>query len=137
MARRGRIRFRCWWCNKRHTVGGDRIGERLACTCGERMRVPRWSGMSSRDKRLSDWCIEILVYGGGGAAAGFIVGLFCIIAPSKNGSNLRLWSAPGWVFASILGVTTLIGFIAGLVAGEFGDPWVHWFRAKSSWRDDD
>ena len=137
MAKRGTIRFRCWWCNKRHTAGGDRFGERLACTCGERMRVPRWSGMSSRDKRLSDWCLEILVYGGGGAAAGFLIGVLVIIAPSERPWNMRQLSTPWGVWASLLGATTLIGFIAGFIAGVFRDPWVHWFKAKTGWRDDE
>src|ERR1022692_2789919 len=118
MAKRGTIRFRCSWCNKRHAVGGDQVGVRLACTCGERMRVPRWSGMSSRDKRLSDWCIETLVYGGGGAVVGFLAGIAVIITARKPG----YWNAPGWELASIVGAATLIGFSAGL----FRERLVHW-----------
>ena len=64
------IAFRCWYCGKRYAVAEARVGERLTCTCRHPLRVPKRNGGNSRVKTATDWLVEVLVYGGGGAFLG-------------------------------------------------------------------
>ncbi len=72
------IQFRCWYCNKRYSVAEGRVGERLACTCENLLRVPKRSGGNSRVKTVLDWLIEITLYGGGGALLAFGLALLIL-----------------------------------------------------------
>ncbi len=128
MARK--ICFRCWYCNRRYDLGADQVGERLTCNCGERLRVPKRSGMSSRDKRLIDWCVEFVIYGGGGGLLGF--GLGALIVSKLLAAWWGFWWG-SWESALIVGGTTIVGFVAGGLGGERG---VNWLGSKiRSWED--
>ena len=58
MGRKGLIRFRCWYCNRKHVAGWDQVGVKRVCNCGERYRVPRNPGIAWRDKSLLDRLLE-------------------------------------------------------------------------------
>src|SRR5437879_2951218 len=62
------IQFRCWYCNKH--LARPTVGERFMCACGHQLRVPPRNFGNSRSKSLTDWLVEALVYGGGGALLG-------------------------------------------------------------------
>ena len=116
MARMGMIHFRCWYCNRKQSAGGDRIGERLLCGgCGERLRVPRYRDGPSRDKSLFEWFIEFVVYGGC-ALLGFGLGVLIV-------SQLRLrvmFPDSGFIVAGL----TLAGLLIGGLFGERGASWI-------------
>jgi hypothetical protein len=115
MAFKGRIRFRCWYCNRKHVAGWDQVGERRVCNCGERYRVPRRAGIARRDKRLLDWVLEFVIYGGGG---GFLGGLFGVVILSR--ARTRSWE----VMALVIGGLACFGFLAGALFGERGINWL-------------
>jgi hypothetical protein len=107
------ISFRCWYCNKSYAVSEKRVGERLSCSCQRLLRVPRQSGGNSRARTLTDWLVEGLVYGGGGALLGFGLSIMIIS---------RIWlPRRGWV---VVASFTAVGFLAGLFGGEQGVNWV-------------
>ena len=85
----------------------------MVCNCQQRIRVSRREGETSRYRTILDWCIEITLYGGGGALLGFLLGALML-------SRVRT-ARYGWLL--IVG-TTVVGFVAGLVAGERGLNWV-------------
>ena len=103
------IDFRCWYCNNRYWVADDSRGERSACSCGRRLKVPRRSGGRSRAWTATDFLVETLVYGGGGARLGF--GLGALIAT-------RLPIPIGKPTKSIVAGCTLLGLLVGAVGGE-------------------
>lgn len=110
-----RIHYRCWYCNRGYAAEPARVGEVRACACGQRLRVPRRSGGSSRARTAVDWLVEGLVYGTGGAALGFglavgVAGQFLVVP------------VPGARRTLIAGLT-VAGFLAGLFGGE---PAVNW-----------
>src|SRR5262249_50250058 len=107
------IQFRCWYCNKRYAVPEQRVGERITCTCSYLLRVPKRSGGICRIKTLTDWIIETVLYGGGGALLGF--GLAVLIL-----SQLRLMRL-GWM---LILVCTAAGFLLGSLGGERGIEWI-------------
>jgi hypothetical protein len=115
------LQFRCWYCNKRYAVADERAGERLTCTCRERLRVPRRSGGSSRDRRLADWCVEFAVYGGGGALLGFLV---AVVIVSRLGLLGRFGLGPYGGRAALIALLTALGFLAGGLGGERGVGWL-------------
>ena len=115
------IAFRCWYCGKRYAVAEARVGERLTCTCRHPLRVPKRNGGNSRVKTATDWLVEVLVYGGGGAFLG--CGLaFLILSqlPRLTGRGTGLLEV-GWAF---VGGLTLLGFLFGALGGERGINWV-------------
>ena len=110
------IQFRCWYCNKKYSMSEERIGERLTCTCEQKLRVPKRSGGNCRVKTVIDWLVEAIVYGGGGALLG--LGLAILLLSQMRGSSL-VTSGPG-----LIGVFTLVGFVFGLLGGERGINWI-------------
>jgi hypothetical protein len=110
------IQFRCWYCNKRYTVPEQRVGQDIACTCKNLLRIPRSNGGNCRVKTPVDWLVEAVVYGGGGGVLGLglallILSRFRILVP---------WE-PAWM---LLAVLTLVGFLAGTLGGERGVNWL-------------
>ncbi len=110
------IDFRCWYCNKRLRLADERAGERLVCTCRQRLRVPRKSGGSSRDKTLADRGIELLVYGGGGALLGLLLAIVIL-------SRIRIVGFGESTWLLLVGLPAL-GFLLGAFGGERGVNWV-------------
>jgi hypothetical protein len=106
------IQFRCWYCNKRYSVADNRIGQRITCTCKSLLRVPKRNGGPCRVKTLTDWLVETVVYGGGGGLLGFGLGVL-ILSQWRSLVLLR----HGWAMVATL---TVLGFIAGLLGGEWG-----------------
>lgn len=114
------IAFRCWYCGKRYAVTESRVGERIPCTCRHQLRVPRRSGGNSRVKTPTDWLVETLVYGGGGALLG--CGLaFLILSQLPRFMILTGRLRRGWVL--LVGLTVL-GFLFGTFGGERGVNWI-------------
>src|SRR5262245_22337230 len=115
------IEFRCWYCNKRYKVPEERVGEQLDCSCQNRLRGPRRRGGRCRIKSLSDWLVEAVVYGGGGALVGF--GLAALIlgqVAGRSGAGAAV-GARGWpIFVGL----TLLGFVLGTLGGERGITWI-------------
>jgi hypothetical protein len=115
------IAFRCWYCGKGYVVAERRVGERIHCTCRRALRVPKRDGGNSRVKTPTDWLVEVVVYGGGGAFLG--CGLaFLILSqlPRLTGRGTGLLEV-GWAF---VGGLTLLGFLFGALGGERGINWV-------------
>lgn len=117
MAHKGRIHFRCWYCNRRLAASSDQVGERRVCNCGQRYRVPRRDGISRRDKGLLDWFLEFIVYGLGGGLLGLLLGFimfrFTGWALGRGSSRLLLVVSPA-----------IVGFLAGGLFGERGVNWI-------------
>jgi hypothetical protein len=111
------IRFRCWYCGRRYAMPEKRVGENLVCGCERRLRVPRRNDGSSRARTLADWCVELTVYGGGGALLGF---LLAVVILSRLRLVLPFRSGGGWLIVGC----TLAGFLAGGLGGERGVNWV-------------
>ena len=106
--------FRCWFCNKYYQVDDARRGERFACSCEHRVKVPRRAGGSSRARTPADWLVEVAVYGGCGGLLGFGLGLLILSrVPLIRYGRREL----------VLGLA-LLGFLAGAVFGEAGLNWV-------------
>jgi hypothetical protein len=107
------IPFRCWYCNKSYTVDAGRVGQRFVCSCKQRVKVPRRAGGWSRARSLTDWVVEVLVYGGCGAGLGFGLGLTVVsrIPTVRQGGKV------------IVGLTVL-GLLAGTLFGEAGINWI-------------
>lgn len=106
--------FRCWFCNKYYWVDDARRGERFACSCGRRVKVPRRPNGSSRARSATDWLVEMVVYGGCGGLLGFGLGLLILSrVPFIRYGRREL----------VLGLT-LVGLMAGAVFGETGLNWV-------------
>jgi hypothetical protein len=103
------IRFRCWYCNKKYAVAEDRVGQRITCTCQRPLRIPKRNGDPCRVKTLTDWLIEAVVYGGGGALLG--LGLSLLILSKADVGGAGFWLVPGCV---------LMGFLFGTFGGEVG-----------------
>ena len=115
------IAFRCWYCGKGYIVPERRVGERINCTCRHVLRVPKRDGGNSRVKTPTDWLVETVVYGGGGALLG--CGLaFLILSqlPRLMGRGLVPLEA-AW---ALVGGLTLLGFLFGAFGGERGVNWV-------------
>jgi hypothetical protein len=110
------IQFQCWYCGKSYSVADNRVGQRIACTCKNTLRVPKRSGGNSRTKTLADWAVEALVYGGGGALLGLGLGLLIVSQTARVfRSPLMVWLVPG---------LSLAGFLFGLFGGERGVNWI-------------
>src|SRR5262249_18605859 len=111
------IYFRCWYCDRGFSMPPERAGEVLTCSsCRHRLRVPRTTGGNSRSRSLTDFIVEAVVYGGGGALLGFGAGL---VPPCQS----RVGLIPGRPRLFILGLT-LTGFLIGLFGGERGINWL-------------
>ena len=115
-----KIEFRCWYCNRKHTMPLKGIGKTIRCSCSNELRVPRYSGGKCRVKTMADWAVEAVVYGGGGAflcgGIGFLLAAV-IIDVGRDASSFIL----GW------GITiglAAIGFLIGLLFGERGINWI-------------
>jgi hypothetical protein len=117
MGRKGIIRFRCWYCNRKHVAGWDQVGQRRVCHCGERYRVPRSPGISWRNKTILDRFLEFAVYGGGCALLGFGVGL---LIAARFFLRRALFLEAG----ILVGGLTLAGLMLGGLLGEFGVNWL-------------
>ena len=116
------IVFRCWYCGKRYAVAEARVGERLTCTCRHPLRVPKRNGGNSRVKTATDWLVEVLVYGGGGAFLGG--GLAFLLLSQLRWRGLvavRSGLKEAW---ALVGGLTLLGFLFGALGGERGINWV-------------
>jgi len=98
-------------------VAESRIGERIACTCKNSLRVPKRSGGNSRVKTLADWVVEAVVYGGGGGLLGFGLGLLIV-------SQLARGFRHPYVGGIIVAGFTLAAFLVGLLGGERGINWI-------------
>jgi hypothetical protein len=107
------ILFRCWYCNKQYAVSEQRAGDRLTCSCKRLLCVPHQSGGNSRARTATDWLVEAVVYGGGGAL--LALGLSLLVL-----SRARV-SRNGWV---VVTGCTAVGFLAGLLGGERGVNWI-------------
>ena len=118
------VEFRCWYCNRKHTMPQKGIGKTIHCACGSALRVPRYSGGECRIKTLADWAVEAVVYGGGGALiCGGLAFLFiAALLPGGGfgGSGVSFFEI-GWI---VIAVFTAIGFLLGLVFGERGIGWI-------------
>ena len=117
MAHKGRVHFRCWYCNRMLAAGFDQVGDRRVCNCGQRYRVPRRDGISRRDRGLLDWFLEFIVYGLGGGLLGLLLGFvmfrFTRWGLGGGSSRLLLVMAPA-----------IVGFLAGGLFGERGVNWI-------------
>jgi hypothetical protein len=111
MGNKGRIRFRCWYCNRKHVAGWDQVGDRRVCNCGQRYRVPRRDGISKGAKTVLDWILEFVIYGGGGA---FLCGLLGFAITSRLRS--RHWET----YLLVIGGAASVGFLVGALFGERG-----------------
>src|SRR5262245_40877632 len=109
------IQFRCWYCGRRYSVPQEQAGQRRVCGCKQRIRVPRQSGASSRDRRLVDWLIEFAVYGGGGGLLGFLLAV--VILSRVRFQVLEV----SWL---VLIGFTLVGLLAGGLGGERFINWI-------------
>jgi hypothetical protein len=109
------IQFRCWYCNKHLSRPETSVGERFECACNHLVRVPRADFGNSRAKSLTDWLIEAVVYGGGGALLGF--GLAVVLCAGVA----RVFRSSAYVLIPGL---TLVGFLIGLLGGERGINWL-------------
>lgn len=108
------IRYRCWYCDRLYYTPAERVGSRVVCSCGHRLKVPRRSGRSPRVRSVLEWGIEILVYGGGGGLLGF-------------GLGLLIASRTFWLFrrpADVIAIFTVVGFLFGTFGGESGVNWI-------------
>lgn len=101
------IQFRCWFCNRAFFKSDEFAGQRFQCTCGRRVKVPQYSGRSSKSLSFGEWLIEALVYGG--LCATFAFGLSFVVI-----SRAALFRGN---FTPLL-VITLSGFIGGALFGE-------------------
>ena len=106
------IQFRCWYCERYWRQPAGLCHTKLVCRCGHRIRVPKRNGLSSRPWSFTNWFLGALVYGGG-------MGLFAfVLALVFFGRNpLVFVTVPGWL---ILGGTTALGALIGIVGGESG-----------------
>ena len=111
------IQFRCWYCNRKHTMPYKKIGKQFRCACSNELRVPRYSGGNCRVKTLADWAIESAIYGGGGALLG--TGLALLLLAGLRGFILTATGA--WI---ILLPLPVLGFLLGLLGGERAINWV-------------
>src|SRR5690348_6779476 len=108
--------FRCWYCGKGYVVPERRVGQRITCTCRHPLRVPKRDGGNSRVKTPTDWLVETVVYGGGGALLG--CGLALLVLSQL--SRLMIFTGGlrrGWL---LVGGLTLLGFLLGALGGERG-----------------
>jgi hypothetical protein len=117
VGRKGIIRFRCWYCNRKHVAGWDQAGERRVCQCGERYRVPRQPGLALRDKTPIDWLVGFVVYGGGCALMGLGLGL--LLASKLFFRRLFFWES-----LVMVGGLTVAGLLIGGLFGERGVNWI-------------
>src|SRR5690349_6231267 len=95
----------------------SRAGEVLTCSsCQHRLRVPKATGGNSRSRSLTDFLVEAVVYGGGGALLGFGVG---VVLTAEF--HLGLITGRSRLITLAL---TLAGFLIGLFGGERGINWL-------------
>jgi hypothetical protein len=113
------IEFRCWYCNRKHTMPQKGIGKTIRCSCSSELRVPRHSGGKCRVKTLADWAVEALVYGGGGALLRLGLALLILAGLLRF---LFIQSTTGaWI---VLLPLPLLGFLLGLLGGERAINWI-------------
>ncbi len=114
------ISFRCWYCNKAYRKPETQVGSTFNCSCAHALRVPRRNGGSCRVKTLTDRLVEAIVYGGAGAAFGFVLtamlaSQFLVVAP---------FGTRGWLRLLFVAGGALGGFLLGLFGGEAGINWI-------------
>ena len=117
------IQFRCWYCNRKHEMPLKGIGKTIHCSCGSRLRVPRYSGGKCRIKTMAGWAVEAVVYGGGGGFLGAATGLLLSMLVFGVGIGYGGSSAGMGVFIlswGLIGGLACLGFVIGLVFGERG-----------------
>jgi hypothetical protein len=110
------IQFRCWFCNKRYAVADQRAGERMMCTCARPVRVPKQNGGSSKVRTATDWVVEIILCGGGGALLGACLAFVIISRIQLPAILLGRWY--------LLAGLTLVGFLVGAFGGMRGLDWI-------------
>lgn len=86
------------------------------CSCKYLLRVPKRNGGNCRLKSPLDWILEITLYGGGGALLGFGVGLVIAIRRARSITHQE--------GLALVGGLTVLGFLAGVFAGERGVIWL-------------
>lgn len=118
------IEYRCWYCNKNYLVSESRIGERKRCTCSRWIKVPRYSGGSSRSRKFWEFVIEGTVYGGG-------LAIFCMMLAVLLGRR-AFGLSPAYFW--FIGGCGMFGFLAGLFGGERVIDWVG--RRIRNWEED-
>src|SRR5262245_4946211 len=116
------IEFRCWYCNRKHSMPQSLIGKQFRCRCKSDLRVPRYSGGKCRVKTLADWAVEAVVYGGGGALLGAWLGLlvFSLVLYGLHGAAAEFFLG-GWI---LIGGLAVVGFLFGVIFGERGINWI-------------
>ena len=117
------IEFRCWYCNRKHSMPHKKVGKEFGCSCGSKLRVPRYSGGKCRVKTSADWAVEAIVYGGGGALICGGGALFVVAAllPGIGREGGVAFFEIGWIAIAVFAV---LGFLIGLVFGERGINWI-------------
>jgi hypothetical protein len=106
------IQFRCWYCNRYFRQPSDAVHSRVACPCGHRIRVPKRDWRSSKPWSFTNWLAGAVVYGGG---MGLLAFLFTFFFFGQN--PVALVHPVGW---AVLGFSTLVGVLIGVVGGERG-----------------
>jgi hypothetical protein len=110
--------YRCPSCGKRSTVPEARAGERVTCTCGDRLRIPKQSGDARKVKGLVDRLVEFAVYGGGGGLLGFLFAFFVlsrlVVISARVGTSYSLYLIAGCTLAGLL------------IGGLGGEPAINW-----------
>jgi hypothetical protein len=112
------VEFRCWYCNRKHQMPQQRVGERFLCACDRPLRVPRYSGGRCRIRSLADWLVEAVAYGGGGALLGLGLALVLLSLLPRYIPIVDDWL---WIPPVVL---PLAGFLLGLLGGERGIGWI-------------
>src|SRR5260370_11483066 len=121
------IEFRCWYCNRKHSMPPKGIGKTIRCSCSSELRGPRYSGGKCRIRTLADWAVEAIVYGGGGGFLGGAVGLLLSMVIFGIGIGYGGSSAGAGVFIlswGLIGGLACLGFLIGLLFGERGINWI-------------
>jgi hypothetical protein len=113
------VEFRCWYCNRKHSMPQRKVGKQFRCSCSNELRVPRYSGGKCRVKSLADWAIEAAVYGGGGALLG--LGLALLILAGLLRFLFIQSTTVAWI---VLLPLPLLGFLLGLLGGERAINWI-------------
>jgi DNA-directed RNA polymerase subunit RPC12/RpoP len=119
-----RIRYRCWYCNRQYDSPNTKSGERIKCSCGHTLKVPRRSYGRTRCLTVGERLIEMFVYGFGGALLFFLGSLFVVSRVYGLGAENRIM---------IIAATTVSGF---LLCGFGGEPVVNYFGRMIRDRED-
>jgi hypothetical protein len=101
------IRFRCWKCRRKYAKAAAKIGTTFKCSCDYLVRVPKKDGGNCRVKTVTDYVVEAVLCGGGGALLGFLISLVLV------GRFLRFVRGGFWLIPGMTIACGLIGFFGG------------------------